>query len=144
MHVLLGERAGLLVNRADLHDRLQGGGALEQHHQLAMSMARRGHLQRFRGRADACLHLRLLENELDGIGAERVVDRAQRHAVGVAALLRQCPLEAVGTVDADDLILRMSSAQWAIRPRCLSAGRGESDPKRSPGSSPRSRCMCTT
>ena len=105
--MLLGQLARLLINRADLNDRLQSGGALKQHQQLLMRMGNKNYLQRLRRSADACLHLRLLKNELHGIGTKRIVNRAQRHAVRIAALLRQCPLETVRAVDTNNLVLPM-------------------------------------
>lgn len=103
--MFLRDVARLLVDVAHVDDDLQGGSFIEKHHQLRMRRCDRFHLHRLGRCAHTRLHFRLLENELHRVRAQRIVDGTQGHAVGVAALLREHPVDAVLSVDSNDLVL---------------------------------------
>lgn len=106
-YVLLRDVASLLVDVAHVDDDLQRGRFVEKHHQLRMKRCDRRHLHGLGRGTHACLHFCLLENELHRVCTQRIVDRTQGQAVGVAALLGKHPVDAVLSVDSDNLVLQL-------------------------------------
>lgn len=106
-YVFLRYAASFLVDVAHVDDDLQRRSLVEKHHQLRMKRCGCCHLHRLGRGAHTGLHFRLLENELHRVRTQRVVDGTQRQTVGVAALLRQDPVNAVLPVDSNNLVLRL-------------------------------------
>ena len=63
------------------------------------------YFQGFRRSTNTAFHLRLLENELDGVSTKRIVDGAERELVSIATMLGQNPFEAIGGIHAKNSIL---------------------------------------
>ena len=106
-YMFLRNVASLLVDVAHVDDDLQRRSLVEKHHQLQIKRCGRCYLHRLGGTAHTHTHLSLLENELHRVRTQRVVDGTQRQTVGIAALLRQDPVNAVLSVDSNNLVLRL-------------------------------------